>query len=208
MPLLDKYVFLVPYFLATRSFVLYDWTCDVCLRFRGCPVELDLELSVSAWHQKTRLRLPEDWCGAVRAASCAAACCRSSERRFAAPISKLDAMRAKQSNEFGPIRAPENNDFWRPTTAKLPLPFALGIQGTSTPCGLIETHISPGFQEAATRHESVHNSSGATAVVLYALGFVTTTVLLCVYCLWYVQCSTRYSPIASTFSGNNQSRCV
>ena len=30
--------------------------------------------------------------------------------------------RVKQNNEFGPIRAPENNDFWRPTTAKLPLP--------------------------------------------------------------------------------------
>ena len=57
VPLLDKYVFLVPYFLATRSFVLYDWTCDVCLRFRGCPVELDIELSVSARHQKTRVLL-------------------------------------------------------------------------------------------------------------------------------------------------------
>ena len=53
--------------------------------------------------------------------SCAAACCSSSERRCAAQISKLQAMRVKQNNEFGPIRAPENNDFWRPTTAKLPL---------------------------------------------------------------------------------------
>ena len=28
-------------------------------------------------------------------------------------------MRVKQNNEFGPIRAPENDDFWRPTTAKI-----------------------------------------------------------------------------------------
>ena len=34
-----------------RSFFLY---CDVYLRFRGCPVVLDIELSVSAWYQKTR----------------------------------------------------------------------------------------------------------------------------------------------------------
>ena len=32
-------------------------TCDMCLRFRGCPVVLDVELSVSARHQKTRLLL-------------------------------------------------------------------------------------------------------------------------------------------------------
>ena len=33
-------------------------------------------------------------------------------------------MRVKQYNEFGPIRAPEKYDFWRPTTAKLPLPIS------------------------------------------------------------------------------------
>ena len=29
-------------------------TCDMCLRFRSCLVVLDIELSVSAWYQKTR----------------------------------------------------------------------------------------------------------------------------------------------------------
>ena len=43
---------LVLYFLA--SFFLY---CEMHLRFRGCPVVLDIELSVSAWYQKTRLVL-------------------------------------------------------------------------------------------------------------------------------------------------------
>ena len=58
----------------------------------------------------------------MRAASCSAVYGSSSERRCAVQISKLQATRVKQNNDFGPIRAPENNDFWRPTTAKLPLP--------------------------------------------------------------------------------------
>ena len=29
-------------------------TCDMCLRFRGCPVVLDVELSMSALYHKTR----------------------------------------------------------------------------------------------------------------------------------------------------------
>ena len=39
------------------SFFLYYLTCDLCLRFRGCPVVLDIELSVSARHYKTRVLL-------------------------------------------------------------------------------------------------------------------------------------------------------
>ena len=31
--------------------------CDMYLRFRGCPIVLDIELSVSAWYQKTRRAL-------------------------------------------------------------------------------------------------------------------------------------------------------
>ena len=38
-------------FRRQRSFFLY---CGMHLRFRGCPVVLDIELSVSAWYQKTR----------------------------------------------------------------------------------------------------------------------------------------------------------
>ena len=40
-------------FSPQRNFVPYYLTCDMCLRFRGCPVELGIELSVSARHQKT-----------------------------------------------------------------------------------------------------------------------------------------------------------
>ena len=83
---------------------------------------LDIDLSMSARHQKTRVLL----C-ARRLVCVAAACCSSSERRCAAQISKLQAMRVKQNNEFGPIRAPENNEFWRTTTAKLPLPVIAGL---------------------------------------------------------------------------------
>ena len=40
-------------FSPQRSFVLYYLTCDRRLRFRGCPVVLDIELSVSARHHKS-----------------------------------------------------------------------------------------------------------------------------------------------------------
>ena len=40
-------------FSRQRSFFLYYLTCDMRLRFRGCAVVLDIELSVSARHQKT-----------------------------------------------------------------------------------------------------------------------------------------------------------
>ena len=42
-------------FSRQRSFFLY--CCDVCLRFRGCPAVLNIELSVSARYQKTRVLL-------------------------------------------------------------------------------------------------------------------------------------------------------
>ena len=41
------------------------------LRFRGCPVVLDIELSVSAWYQKTRRALLR-----VRSSAAAASCSR------------------------------------------------------------------------------------------------------------------------------------
>ena len=63
------YVLLL-YFLASAAS-----STVMSLRFRGRPVVLDSELSVSARYQKTRT--------AARAASSAAACC-SSERRCAA----------------------------------------------------------------------------------------------------------------------------
>ena len=55
------YVFLVLlYSLFSRhraQLLLHCLTCDMCLRFRGCPVVLDIELSVCARHQKTRVLL-------------------------------------------------------------------------------------------------------------------------------------------------------
>ena len=41
-------------FFRQHSFFL---CCDMCLRFRSCPVVLDIELSVSARFQKTRVLL-------------------------------------------------------------------------------------------------------------------------------------------------------
>ena len=84
--------FFVLFFLFSRhsaaSFVLGFLTFNMCLLFRGCPVELDMELSVSASHQKTRVLL-----AAEGATSCAAASCgSSSERRCAARISRLHSM--------------------------------------------------------------------------------------------------------------------
>ena len=42
------------YFLASAA---SSSTCDICLRFRGCPVVLDIELSVCVRFQKTRVML-------------------------------------------------------------------------------------------------------------------------------------------------------
>ena len=96
-----------------RSFFLY---CDVCLGFRGGPVLLDIELSVSARYRKTRVLLRE------RRLLLLVAAARSSGRQCAAKNSKLHAIRVKRSNGLGAIRIPEYNDFSCPTTAKFPLP--------------------------------------------------------------------------------------
>ena len=48
------------YFLASAASFS---SCDMCLRFRGCPVVLDIELFVSARHQKTRVPLSVAVCG-------------------------------------------------------------------------------------------------------------------------------------------------
>ena len=56
------------YFLASAA---SSSTCHMCLWFRGCPVVLDIELSLSARYQKTRVD--------ARAACLPLLCC-SSER--------------------------------------------------------------------------------------------------------------------------------
>ena len=42
------------YFLASAASDFSTVIPGMYLRFRGCPVVLDIELSVSAWYQKTR----------------------------------------------------------------------------------------------------------------------------------------------------------
>ena len=44
-------------FFGRRSFVFLCCDTRVYRRFRGCPVVLDIELSVSAWYHKTRRAL-------------------------------------------------------------------------------------------------------------------------------------------------------
>ena len=44
-------------FSGQRSFVFLCCDTRMYLRFRGCPVVLDIELSVSAWYHKTRRAL-------------------------------------------------------------------------------------------------------------------------------------------------------
>ena len=44
-------------FYAQRSFVFLYGDTRMYLRFRVCPVVLDIELSVSAWYRKTRREL-------------------------------------------------------------------------------------------------------------------------------------------------------
>ena len=43
--------------LFSRQRDLFLYCCDIHLRFRGCPVLLHIELSVSAPYQKTRVLL-------------------------------------------------------------------------------------------------------------------------------------------------------
>ena len=107
----------------------------MCLRFRGCPVVLDIELSVSARYQKTRVLLRARRLLLLLVASPSGGVCGTN--------SKLHGRRVKQNNDFGPIRTPEHNDFWRPTTAKLPLPGPIRpFPGSNTPaCEGFETSI-------------------------------------------------------------------
>ena len=58
----------VVYFLASAA---SSSTCDMCLRFWGCPVVLDIELSMSARYLKTRVLLHARrvFCCSVAAAS-------------------------------------------------------------------------------------------------------------------------------------------
>ena len=68
------------------------------LRFRGCPVVLDIELSVSAWYPKTRR--------ALLRARCLVLLLR--ERRCAVCGITLKMEWKKKKNDFVPIRTRRN----------------------------------------------------------------------------------------------------
>ena len=70
------------------------------IRFRSCPVVLNIELSVSVWYQKTRRVL-------MRARRLLLLLLLSAESR-GVRCAKLQAMERKQNNDFVPIRTPEN----------------------------------------------------------------------------------------------------
>ena len=91
------------------------------LRFRGCPVVLDIALSVSAWYRKTRRVLLR----ARRLLLLLLLTAESKERRFAVCgitfNSNWHQMERKQNNDFVPIRTPEN--FAAPKTSPLEKTF-------------------------------------------------------------------------------------
>ena len=67
-----------------------------------------------------------DSCAAARAACLLLLCCSSERHKFQNYV--LPGMRVKQTDHFGPIRASGNNNFWRPTTAKLPIFLAHNLR--------------------------------------------------------------------------------
>ena len=96
-------------FSRLRRFFLY---CELYLRFRGCPVVLDIELF------RDRMVSKDSTCTAARVFCC---CCFLEQPAAACGINfKIACNGVKQINDFGAIRTPENDDFSRPTTAKLP----------------------------------------------------------------------------------------
>ena len=116
----DVFLALFPICSPQRSFVLYCLTCDMCLRFRGCPVELDIELSVSARHQKTRVLR----CAPRLVLLLVAAAASGGVRH---KISKLHAMRAKPNNELG------QSEHQKKTIFGAPLLRNWGEENTSFP---------------------------------------------------------------------------
>ena len=88
------------------------------LRLRGCPVVLDIELSVSAWYHKTRCVLLR----ARRLLLLLLLTAESKERRLAVcGHTNWHQMERKQNYDFVPIRTPEN--FAAPKTPLLEKAF-------------------------------------------------------------------------------------
>ena len=89
------------------------------VRFRGCPVVLDIELSVSAWYHKTRRVLLR----ARRLLLLLLLTAESKERRLAVcgTTFKPASNGAETNNDFVPIRTPQN--FAAPKTLPLEKAF-------------------------------------------------------------------------------------
>ena len=117
----------------------------MCLRFRSCPVVLDIELCVSARYNKTRVLL------------------RARRLRLLLVAAASGGVR----HNFGPIRTQENNDFSRPTTAKLLLLQELVFRGTHhrkhaeqrAPEHKHELDSARTRRRGAVKHEQEHEST-------------------------------------------------
>ena len=92
-------------FSGQHSFVFLCCDTGMYRRFRGCPVVLDIELSVSAWYHKTRAVLLR----ARRLLQLLLLTAESKERRLAVCgiTFKPASNGAEQNKYFVPIRTPE-----------------------------------------------------------------------------------------------------
>ena len=81
-------------------------------------------------------------------------CCFLLQQR-AAQISKSHAMRVKKNDDFGPIRAPENNDFWPPTTAKFSYPYVSPNQTFSLSSFLLSSSTRTRFYPQRSSGQAV-----------------------------------------------------
>ena len=94
-------------FSGQRKFVIFCCNTRMNLWFRGCPVVLDIEVSVTAWHHKTRRVLLR----AGRLLLVLLLTAESKEYPFAVCgiTFKLASNGAEQNDDFVPIRTPRNS---------------------------------------------------------------------------------------------------
>ena len=88
-------------FSGQRSFGFLCCDTRMYLRFRGCLVVLDIELSVSTWYHKTRRVL-------LRARRLLLLLLLAAEAAVCSIIFKITCNGAKQNNDFVPMRTPDN----------------------------------------------------------------------------------------------------
>ena len=106
------YVFLCSIFYFLASAASFS-TCDMCLRFSDCPVVLDIELSVSARHQKTRVLLCARRLLLLHAAAASGGVRHKFQNCMRRERSKITSLGQSEH---------QKKRFLAPTTAKLSLP--------------------------------------------------------------------------------------